>query len=739
MSIFINNTCRFKPRFSLLGNILEMGTYPLVRATGSFFRFYSGNSKYAREKGKDFKAKLILGEKLYLIGLGPSGHNSAAALVSVDRNEGIRVICNNEEERYTGIKNDGHFPVNSLADVFEYMKNNQIDYRNIFAVLGSWDYLKGISTGLRHVIEEAPQSFSLIRRSASPHMNFWHFVEALKAPSLLKSFFKSKNRIPFIGMRHHNNHAFYPYAVSPFAGSKEPTIIIVMDGFGDDGSISFFCATDNKIDLIGKNKGVFDSQGLLYAVISSTQGGWEPLSSEGRYMGASAWGDMDRLTNPFYKRLRQIIHFESGGQVLVNRSMIKYHQLGQQKPYGKKLKEILGDPIPPDKIWNPDMVLNVDNIEHAEITRERVDKAAALQLVYEDALFHMVDYLIRLTKSNQLILSGGTALNCVANMKLMDHFNEDYYLRSIQRKETTLKLWVPPNPSDTGTAMGACYHFALLNGSSCGSKMNHAFICGNPPRRNQIRMAMEDAEDTRFHLLGNINCRKNLLKVADLIAFIISRNGVVGLYQGAGETGPRALGHRSILANPCNPDSLDQINELVKFREKIRPLAPMITLNEAKRYFYLAKGASSDNFNAYNYMVLTVMAKEAAFPKIPAVIHKDGTSRIQICREETDPLSFEVLKAIRRYIGVEALINTSLNVGTPIVNSPDQAIRALHRSKGLSGLIMVEENGEAYLCWHNIISGLKDGGNKLNSWVREWYKRQEKIEIKAADIKQRTF
>jgi len=204
-------------------------------------------------------------------------------------------------------------------------------------------------------------------------------------------------------MRHHNNHAYYPYAMSPFAGSSNPTIIIVMDGFGDDGSISMFEAKENQIKLIRRNTGFFDSQGLLYAVISSTQGGWEPLSSEGRYMGASAWGDMNRLTNPFYKPLREILYFGTEGEVYVNRSMIRYHQLGQQKPYGKRLKAILGDPIPPELIWNPDMILNVDDIEHAEITQERVDKAAALQLIYEDVLFHMVDHLIHIYLSDRSI------------------------------------------------------------------------------------------------------------------------------------------------------------------------------------------------------------------------------------------------------------------------------------------------------------------------------------------------
>jgi len=721
-----SNIGRYRPSYPHAGKIIEKISRFPVKAIGAWLKFHSFESRFASKKGQEMQERLKLGETLYLLGLGPSGHNSAAALVEVSTKRGVNVICNNEDERYTGIKNDGQFPVNSLNDVFDSLNKLGLSPKDIFAVVGSWDYIKGISTGFRLAVEEAPVSFYLIRREASPHMNFWHFIGALKAPSQLKHFFGTNRRIPIIGMRHHNNHAYYPYAMSPFSGSKDPTMIIVMDGFGDDGSISHFVAKNNNLELVRNYPGIFDSQGLLYAVISSTQGGWEPLSSEGRYMGASAWGDMNRLTNPYYKCLRQILYFSSEGQVYVNRSLINYHRLGQGKPYNKRLTKILGEPIPPDKIWNPDIVLNVDDIEHAEITQERVDKAAALQMVYEDALFHMVDYLIRLTGSRKLILSGGTALNCLANMKLLDHFNEDFYRRTLKKENTRLHLWVPPNPSDTGTAMGAAYQFAMRNGVKPGDRMKHAFICGNSPEPGDIKKAIDEAENTKSFSLGNINQTSELKQIADFAAYIVSQNGIIGMYQGAGETGPRALGHRTILANPCNPKTLELLNTQVKFRERIRPLAPMVTLEHAKRFYHLSEGASDDRYNAYNYMVLTVQAKKESSELIPAVIHKDGTSRIQICRKETDPLSYTILKAMKKYLGVEVAVNTSLNVGTPIVHSPSQAIKAMHRSKGLTGLLMIEENGNVYLVWHNIIKPPKDGGKKLMKWFETWESRYDK-------------
>jgi carbamoyltransferase len=174
---------------------------------------------------------------------------------------------------------------------------------------------------------------------------------------------------------------------------------------------------------------------------------------------------------------------------------------------------------------------------------------------------------------------------------------------------------------------------------------------------------------------------------------------VVGLYQGAAETGPRALGHRSILANPCNPRTLETINLRVKFREPIRPLAPMATLAAAQRFFELSPGAADDDYNAYNYMVLTTRARPEAYAKIPAVVHKDGTARVQIVREEHDPFTYAYLRAMGRRLGVEVSVNTSLNVGSPIVQTPVQALAALKRAKAMSGLVMIAADGQSWFVW----------------------------------------
>ena len=245
--------------------------------------------------------------------------------------------------------------------------------------------------------------------------------------------------------------------------------------------------------------------------------------------------------------------------------------------------------------------------------------------------------------------------------------------------------------------------------------MTHAFYCGASPTHADIATALE-ADDIASRRIGNISTAPGRDAVADLMAFMVAQNGVIALYQGAAETGPRALGHRSILANPCDPGVRERLNERVKYREAIRPLAPMATLNAAQEYFDLVEGASDANYNAYNYMVLTARSKPSARERIPAVIHADGTGRIQIVRPEDDPLTYAYLKALGRRIGVEVSVNTSFNVAGPIAQTPSQAIDTLRRSKGLDVVLLAADDGAVYAAWHG---GTRDSG-RFRGWMSEW-------------------
>jgi carbamoyltransferase len=203
------------------------------------------------------------------------------------------------------------------------------------------------------------------------------------------------------------------------------------------------------------------------------------------------------------------------------------------------------------------------------------------------------------------------------------------------------------------------------------------------------------------------------------MAFITERDGIIAVFQGAAETGPRALGHRSVLANPCNPRTREVLNDRVKYREAIRPLAPMMTLQAARLWFELSDGASDDDYNAYNYMVLTARAKPSARARIPAVIHADGTGRLQIVRQATDPLTHAYLKALGRRIGVEVAVNTSFNVAGPIAQTPQHAIDTLRRSRGMDAVLMFTDDGDVYALWHGD-AGQSAGKARFRHWLAQW-------------------
>jgi carbamoyltransferase len=294
-------------------------------------------------------------------------------------------------------------------------------------------------------------------------------------------------------------------------------------------------------------------------------------------------------------------------------------------------------------------------------------------------------------------------------MRLLDHFDEAYYRRALNRNER-LHLWVPPTPNDSGVAIGAAYMGAYLCGARTAQKVDHAFYCGMPPRDAAIRAVLGATKEVEWLSRG----RAEPEAVADFMAYMTAQDGIFALYQGAAETGPRALGHRSILANPCNPKTRENLNARVKYREAIRPLAPMLTLDAAKRFFDLSDGASDDDYNAYNYMVLTAQARPEAREAIPAVIHADGTGRLQIVRDHTDPLTHAYLRALGRRIGVEVAVNTSFNVAGPIAQTPQHAIDTLLRSKGLDGVLMLSDEGAFYAVWHAAQQ------SRLPQWLDAW-------------------
>jgi carbamoyltransferase len=707
---------RIGPRNPRLGRATFSLTLPLLDRFYARKGIFRSRAPFAAERFRALRAKRERGETLYLGGICATGtHNSGVALVEVTPAGGPRLICNNEEERFSGERHTTKFPHRSIEALAATMRTIGVEPSRIDGWFLAWDNAALGATILRTVMEEAPASLSLLRQTQLPIFNLEDAERATRAARNLGRDLGCET--PVIAMPHHDNHAWFSFCASPFARSERPVMVAVIDGVGDRGAISLYVCERGSMRLLRCNDSFFDSLGFYYAFISSTQGGWTMLSSEGRYMGAAAWGDCDRKTNPYYPALRQILQLAPEGQVYLNRALANWPR-NFAKPYTKELIRILGEPIALQDMWNPDAVLRVEDIQHKPDTQERLDKAAATQMVFEDALVHIIDHLIRQTGSDQLVLTGGTALNAVGNMRLLQHFDEGYYRHQFGRS-ARLHRWVPPVPNDAGVPIGAAYMAAYLAGAGAGEPHAHAIYCGSPPTDAQIRAAFAVAPDMAWACVGAASDARGRAAIADLMAYVTAQDGIIALFQGAAETGPRALGHRSILANPCNPHTREMLNARVKFREAVRPLAPMMTRAAAEQWFELADGASDADYNAYNYMVLTAPAKPEARARIPAVIHADGSGRLQIVREHVDPLTHAYLKALGRRIGVEVAVNTSFNVAGPIAQTPAQAIETLRRAKGMDAVVLVAEEGPVYAMWRPD-QREADGSHRFERWFAAW-------------------
>jgi carbamoyltransferase len=714
---------RNKPRHSWLGTA---GFNVALALFDPFFRrrhIFRADSEFARARFSAIREKIERGETAYIAGVSAVGiHNSGIALVEVTRERGPRLIFNNEEERFSGEKHTNAYPRHSIDAMLAAMARMGLNVAHIDAWVASWDYAALWSTLIRITLDEAPASFSLLRQQDTPAFNLRAVDRGMRASRHITEHLGLSEPVSLIGTPHHDNHAWFSFAASPFARDKEATMVAVLDGFGDMGAVSLYVCQADRMRRIYCNNSIFDSLGIFYSVISSTQGGWTWLSSEGRYMGATAYGNNDRKTNPYYMALKPIFDLAVDGQVFLNRDFANWQRDIRDNPYTDALTRVLGEPIAQKNMWNPDAVLRVEDIRHKENTQERLDKAAATQMVFEDALIHVIAHFIRTTNCDRLVLTGGTALNALANMRLLEHFDEDFYRRELGRSGR-LHLWVPPVPSDTGVTVGAAYMAAYLAGYGIGAPIEHAFYCGSPPSEPDIRAALNASPDLEWIELKSATNADTQAQFADFMAYMTAQDAIFALYQGAAETGPRALGHRSILANPCSPETRENLNARVKYREAIRPLAPMMTIEAAKQFFELSDGASDADYNAYNYMVLTAHAKPEARTRIPSVVHADGTGRIQVVREKTDPLTFMYLKALGRRIGVEVAVNTSFNVAGPIAQTPAQALDTLRRSKALDAVLMFSEEGPVFAALHR--GAAQTGGARLHQWLAAWQKETE--------------
>ncbi|MGE3540333.1 MAG: carbamoyltransferase [Candidatus Tectimicrobiota bacterium] len=444
-------------------------------------------------------------------------------------------------------------------------------------------------------------------------------------------------------VEHHPAHLASAFFVSPFA---EATVCAI-DGFGDFVSTSWGIGRQHTLDVLER---VYfpHSLGLMYLAMTQYLG-FLKFGDEYKVMGLAPYGTPD-----YVEPLRQLLYLKPDGGFELDLSYFRHHTGGVNMTwddgeptmapvYTHKLERLLGPARQPD----------------APVEARHEALAASLQVVFEESAFHILNALYRKTRLPQLCLAGGCAMNSVMNGKIREHTPfQDVYIQ--------------PAAGDNGTALGAAFYvWNHLLGQPRRFVMEHAYW---GPAFDEI--AIQAALDARRTDMASQHCTLQSITDDDALcrttAERLAAGKIVGWFQGRMEWGARALGNRSILADPRRTDMREIINAKIKFREKFRPFAPAV-LEEALADYFV--GAVPDPFMIQVYPVQP--EKRAV---IPAVTHVDGSGRLQTIRRQANQRYWKLLHAFNTLTGVPVLLNTSFNENEPIVHRPAEALDCFLRT-----------------------------------------------------------
>ncbi len=573
---------------------------------------------------------------MYILGISAFYHDSAAALIK----DGI-IIAAAQEERFTRIKHDPDFPSNSIKYCIKEadIQINQIDYI-VFYEKPFLKFERLIETYLAY----APKGF----KSFSKAMPLWIkdklFQKNFLKKELIKlSFSNTDLDKKLLFSEHHLSHAASAFYPSPFKNAA----ILTIDGVGEWCTTSIGEGIDNKISL---NKEILfpHSLGLLYSSFTYYLG-FKVNSGEYKLMGLAPYG------KPIYKKIieENLIKILSDGSFQLNMDYFAY--CTDFKMINNKFNRLFK---------------NKERIPEEEINQFHMDIAASIQKVTEEIILKIAKNIQKETKHENLCISGGVALNCVAN--------------GILHKEKIFKhIWVQPASGDAGGALGAALavYYMMHN--------NKREINRNLDSMNGSYLGPSYEEDEIFSYLTNLKANFIKLEKENLINIIakeLSEGKIIGWMNGRMEFGPRSLGSRSIIADPRSTEMQKKLNLKIKYRESFRPFAPSILRDYVNNYFEL------DDHSPYMLLVSKVkndkqkkMSKEQKklfgidmlnVPRsdIPAVTHIDYTGRIQTVHKETNPDFYNLIRNFFDITGFPLLVNTSFNVrGEPIVCSPKDA------------------------------------------------------------------
>jgi carbamoyltransferase len=561
---------------------------------------------------------------MYILGINAYHAGSSACLI-----HNGNLIAAAEEERFNRRKYWAGFPVHSIQYVLQEAGITAVDLDHIGL---SRDPNVHLMKKVLYTLSKRP-SLDLVRN------RLYSAAEVRDTRAIFaKSVGMEQNTLKaqFHNVEHHRAHLASAFYVSPF---KEAAIFSV-DGMGDFVSTMWGSAKDTHLEV---DQAIYfpHSLGFFYTAISQWLG-FTKYGDEGKVMGLAPYGD------PVYlDQIRKIVRVQRDGTFELDLDYFVIHTEGVSMSWED------GDPVL-GNLYSPKLVdlLGEPRLPRNEITKKHQDVAASLQAMLEEAEFALVHKLQRDTGMKALCMAGGVALNSAFNGKVLPETDfEDVFIQ--------------PAAGDAGTALGVCYYiWHEVLGQPRGFIMNDAYT-GPEFRNGRLEAVLKQ------NSLAYQSCEEDAL--VSKAAEIVADGKVLGWFQGRMEWGPRALGNRSILADPRREDMKDILNARIKHREKFRPFAPSILQEAAGEYF---DQSYPDPFMIKVYNVLPDKQKD-----IPAVTHVDGTGRLQTVNRQNAPLYWRLINAFQERTGVPVVLNTSFNENEPIVCTPEEAVDCFLRTR----------------------------------------------------------
>ena len=591
---------------------------------------------------------------MYILGISCYYHDAAAALLK----DGMLAAAA-EEERFSRVKHDFGFP--HLAIDF-CLRQAGITGRDLdYVVFYEKPFLK-FERIMLSVLQGFPQTWTVFREA----MISWLTEKLWIKGALLTKLDIPDEKLLFV--EHHLSHAASAFFCYPY----DEAAILTVDGVGEWTTATIGRATADWGQTAGQNGGgpaaanrieLFSetrfphSLGLLYSAFTAFLG-FQVNEGEYKVMGMAPYGQPTRMDD-VYKLIRVV----DDGSFELDMDYFAFHR-STSRTFSDKFVRLFGEPRVHESAFYTPLThpkKNHPNWDDATAQRNQyyADIAASIQQATEDVMLKMARHAHQRTGSKRLCIAGGVALNSVANGR-------------IQRETPFEDVWIQPAAGDSGGAIGAAlYAYHVLLGQPRKFVMEHAYW-GQEYSPEETAAAIQ-ATGRAYEVVEDPE-RLATLMVDDLLA-----NRVIGLFQGRFEWGPRALGNRSILADPRRAEMKEIVNARIKFREPFRPFAPVVPEDRASEFY----AGLDDPARVYpvRYMLMVYPTRDGMGEKIQAVTHEGGTGRLQTVRREWNPLYYRTMELFGQATGVPVLLNTSFNLrGEPIVTTPANALNTFAKS-----------------------------------------------------------